>query len=436
MDGIETARQLQNTTGQRMPVVIMVTAHGRDEVQNAAQQRGVPLHHVLTKPVLPTTLTRAIAQALGHLTGEQTDQPQRQADYSGNMQLLGGARVLLVEDNLMNQELAVELLRAAGVTVEVAGDGQQALDKLAQDPHFDGVLMDCQMPVLDGYSTTRALRQQAAFQHLPIIAMTANAMAGDRDRAIAAGMNDHIAKPLNLGEMFSTLAKWIQPGAKAATSPCSATATMPNPSGGHWTDLPALDGVDTTAGVARTMGDAVFYRSLLCMFRDCQRDFAASFRAAQRGDDASEPERLAHTLKGSAGTICANHLFAVATELEHACASGAAAPLIESCLSATLEVLQPLLVAMEQLDAQTGPDIAAVVGDSALPDAAHTRALTGELEQLLAYGDASAADLLCNNAAALKVAYPAHFVVLREAIDAFNFDKALVLLRDAVNPST
>jgi len=124
--------------------------------------------------------------------------------------VVSGARVLLVEDNAINRELALELLSAAGVVVSVAGDGREALDMLERQ-HFDAVLMDCLMPVMDGYAATRALRLRPELRALPVIALTANAMVGDRDKALAAGMNDHIAKPIKLEQLFATLARWVRP---------------------------------------------------------------------------------------------------------------------------------------------------------------------------------------------------------------------------------
>ncbi len=129
---------------------------------------------------------------------------------------LQGARVLLVEDNDINQELVMELLRSEGIEVKTADDGRQALDLLEQE-RFDGVLMDCQMPVMDGYEATRRIRRQAKWKDLPIIAMTANAMKGDREKVLAAGMNDHIAKPVKPTTMFATMARWIKPTADADT---------------------------------------------------------------------------------------------------------------------------------------------------------------------------------------------------------------------------
>jgi len=213
MDGVETVRQLQKEQLRQVPTVIMVTAYGREEALGSAQQRGVALQSVLTKPVTASTLLEAIGEALGKGVLTETRAHEKADHTSGAMAKLAGRRILLVEDNEMNQELAMELLRNAGAEVALANHGQEALDLLAQDARFDAVLMDCQMPVMDGYAATREIRRNPQFKDLPIIAMTANAMAGDREKVIEAGMWDHIAKPINVGEMFATIAKWIEQGA-------------------------------------------------------------------------------------------------------------------------------------------------------------------------------------------------------------------------------
>ncbi|MBF0214243.1 MAG: response regulator, partial [Magnetococcales bacterium] len=137
----------------------------------------------------------------------ETRSSERNSTSVEAMTKLKGARVLLAEDNEMNQELALDLLNQAGMEVVLANNGQEALDLLTKDDRFDAVLMDCQMPVMDGYTATRKIRENPAWGEMPIIAMTANAMAGDREKVMAAGMVDHIAKPLNVGEMFETLAR-------------------------------------------------------------------------------------------------------------------------------------------------------------------------------------------------------------------------------------
>ena len=144
-----------------------------------------------------------------------------------------------MEDNELNRELASELLQEAGISLSLAVNGQEALDLLAQDADFDGVLMDCQMPVMDGYTATKFIRQQSRFATLPVIAMTANAMSGDREQALACGMNDHIAKPLDVASMFATLAKWIATrpstsnGQRDCARGCSAYRSLAYRAGWH-----------------------------------------------------------------------------------------------------------------------------------------------------------------------------------------------------------
>jgi CheY-like chemotaxis protein len=211
MDGVECARLLSSSAhAHPPPMVLMLTAFGRDDaLQHLAAQR-VTVCSVLTKPVTPSTLFDACAMALGRIPYKDTRSARREETPQGYEERLAGARILLVEDNAINQELAVELLSGAGTAVTVAGDGRQALDILERQ-HFDGVLMDCQMPVMDGYEATRLLRQQPHLHDLPVIAMTANAMVGDREKVLAAGMNDHIAKPIKIEELFATLAHWVRP---------------------------------------------------------------------------------------------------------------------------------------------------------------------------------------------------------------------------------
>jgi CheY-like chemotaxis protein len=227
---------------------------------------------------------------------------------------LAGARVLLVEDHPLNQELACELLRRAGMEVVLACNGREALDKLAAEGPFDGVLMDCQMPVMDGYTATQTLRADPANARLPVIAMTASALAEDRERALASGMNAHIAKPLNVAQMLSTMADWIvtsRPRA-APAEPGAMTDWMP-PEGA------AL--IDTTDGLARCLGKSHLYRRVLQGFRDAHLDFTARLDEALMHGAWKDAHRRAHDLKGLAGTIGAHGLHAGAHALQAALAA-------------------------------------------------------------------------------------------------------------------
>jgi PAS domain S-box-containing protein len=188
------------------PAVLMVSAFMRDEVAQRLSAQTLKAGALLLKPATPAALAEACAAALGQAAPPAAEAlPPRPADDFETA--LRGLRVLLVEDNEINRELAVELLRRVGVEVGIAVNGQDALDALAR-AHYDVVLMDCQMPVMDGYEATRAVRRQPAWQSLPVIAMTANAIVGDREAALAAGMNDHVTKPIRVVELYAALARW------------------------------------------------------------------------------------------------------------------------------------------------------------------------------------------------------------------------------------
>ena len=313
MDGVECARQVLDRAHEHpLPTLLMVTAFNRDTAMQRLAVANVKVHAVLTKPVSPSTLLDACSVALGQPVIDSRA-THREESLLRNQTHVNGAHLLLVEDNAFNQELAVDLLRAAGVAVTVAWDGREALALLAEN-RFDGVLMDCQMPVMDGYATTRALRQQAAHADLPVIAMTANAMVGDREKALAAGMNDHVAKPIDVDELFATIARWVHPA--GGPRPDLAAPALPH------TDSEmngALPGIDVQAGRGHTKGDDRLYKRMLDMFLDSQRDFIPRFRAVSASGDAAAAMRLAHDLKGLAATIGAHAVQAAAASLEKAC---------------------------------------------------------------------------------------------------------------------
>ncbi|SHM36276.1 response regulator [Rhizobacter sp. OV335] len=299
LDGVECARLLSLDESRRhaAPTVLMVTAFGRDEAQRQLAQRQVRVGALLTKPVSPSTLFDACGEALGLARPRAPRAMQRQEALHGHQAQLRGAQILLVEDNPINREIALSILGRADIAVSVACDGREALQMLAGQ-RFDGVLMDCQMPVMDGYEATRALRLQPQWRELPVIAMTANALVGDRDKVLAAGMNDHVAKPINVDQLFATLARWIHPAAAAPD------------------DSPAID---REAGITATMGDEDLYRRLMRMFRDRETDFAPRFRAARAAGEMATAMRMAHDLKNVAGTLAVRAVHQAAAELERAC---------------------------------------------------------------------------------------------------------------------
>ena len=429
MDGVETVRRLRSQPLSRTPTVIMVTAHGRDEAMTSATEGHVAPDIVLTKPVTASSLLEAIGEALGKGDKVITRQEARAEDYAEAVEKLKGARVLLVEDNDLNQELAMELLTNADITVVLANHGQEALDILARDPHFDGVLMDCQMPVMDGYAATREIRRHPAFKGLPIIAMTANAMAGDKEKVLEAGMWDHIAKPLNVAVMFSTLVKWIHPAPAAGASPAApksaATQAMDTGASGVFGTI-SLAGIDTRIGLATAMNKEALYRRLLLRFREGQGAFAELFARARGDSDPTAAQRCAHTLRGTAGTVGAKRVQQAAEQLEQACKRQAPEAHIDELFSRVLEELQPVMAGLQALgdDDSSGPATATVA-----VDAEQLATLRARLMELLDLGDARAIDLCQEHQALFLAAYPARWKQISTHVQDFDFDVALSLIQ-------
>lgn len=219
--------------------------------------------------------------------------------------------MLLVEDNAINRELVVDLLRGKEIEVDWADNGQRALDMVAAHA-YDGVLMDCQMPIMDGCTASQAIRERDGAD-IPIIAMTANVMAGDRRKALDAGVNDHVAKPIDVDAMFITLARWIHPRATTRVQKEPTPVTREKNDG-----LPQLPGIDVSAGLKVAAGNVALYRRLLNRFRDEYAGFAEVFTAARQSGEG-DAVRAAHTLKGVAANLGIEDLRQRALALEMAC---------------------------------------------------------------------------------------------------------------------
>ena len=231
-----------------------------------------------------------------------------------DLQPVRGAQILVVEDNEINQQVAQELLEQAGFHVDLANHGQHALEMLDLK-HYDCVLMDVQMPVMDGYTATGEIRRQARFEHLPVLAMTANATVEDRERALAAGMNDHIAKPIDPRTLLAALLRWVGRQDREVPGPPRSPVADEAGSG---LQLPELPGIDSRTGIARLGGNVDLYRKLLNKFAANNADAVVAISDALLAGDRETAIRQAHTLKGVGGNIGADKLALVAAELETA----------------------------------------------------------------------------------------------------------------------
>jgi CheY-like chemotaxis protein len=419
MDGNETARQLHDLFGPGRDVpLIMVTAYGREEVIRSAESAGV--RAVLVKPVSSSVLFDAVVRVLGGVVDGPRSADDTLVGTFAQLAAIQGARILLVEDNDLNQEVASELLHEAGFLVDVAENGQVALNKLATTV-YDIVLMDMQMPVMDGISATRQICLDGRLANLPVVAMTANAMPADRERCLAAGMNDHIAKPIEPEDLWQALLKWIKPLHAEVPKPMAV-----QPQQRQQADLPVgLDGLDMDAGLRRVLGKKWLYLSMLRRFVAGQKGAVATIRKALQDADRVSAERLAHTLKGVAGNIGASEVQALAASSEQAIRDGEP---LETTTERLAALEGPLASIIAQLEAALPPELAAAGPEV---DPHRLKAVGDRLQALLADDDAGALAVWEENTELLHSAFPAAFEAMDRGIRAFDYDAALVALRSA-----
>ena len=334
---------------------------------------------------------------------------------------LQGALVLLVEDNELNQEVATEFLEAIGLQVELARDGAVALDKV-QHQHYDIVLMDMQMPVMDGLSAARAIRKLPGLQQLPILAMTANAMAVDRERCLEAGMNDHIAKPIDPEQLLTKLRHWIKPAARAGADTAAGHAAAPRQPAHDaddpcWSALAQVDGLDSRLGLRQAAGRESLYRSLLSKFVAEQVNAPDQLAQAIAHSDWDEAERTAHTLKGVAAQIGALAVSDTAQRLEQAIRERQPASELEPLRDTAARQLVPLSQAIAACLPRTDP-----AGTVEAVDAGQWPPLRARLLSLLEACDTECLQLFEQHAGQIRAALgPARYKVVTQAMRDFDF---------------
>jgi two-component system sensor histidine kinase/response regulator len=350
--------------------------------------------------------------------------PVHAEDFAGGaafeqLATIAGSRILLVEDNELNQEVALELLREAGLVVDLAENGQIALDRLAVDT-YDLVLMDMQMPVMDGVTATIEIRKWPSLSALPVVAMTANAMQGDRDRCLAAGMNDHIAKPIEPEDLWKALLQWITPRQSGKPT------TLEHSDLAEELELPSdIEGLDMVSGLRRLLGKKHIYIAMLRRFVSGQKSAVVDIYNALIRDEPQIAERLAHTLKGASGTIGATGVQQLAAQLEDAIKQDRPREELEAHLAAIRVPLETLVTQIDQkLPAEKEPLAVQVNTEQLTP-------ICAQLIELLREGDSEAADLFEKHAALLGAAFPAQFPAMAAAIRSFDFPATLIALRAA-----
>ena len=424
MNGLDTLAGIRADAAgiDAAPACIMVTAFHREALLEAARQRELPLDGVLNKPVSASTLLDQISFVFGGVTG-QSRKTQRQSSYRDDERALRGAWLLLVEDNEVNQEVAQHILNDAGIRVDIASNGAIALAKIEENT-YDGVLMDCQMPVMDGYQATRKLRQDPRYSDLPVIAMTANAMVGDKEKCLDAGMNDFIAKPIDVAQLFGTLARWIAPAA-----PQEMTVVVAQPEA----ELPVVAGLKMAEAMRRVGGNATLMRKLLDRFVETQFDAMQRIVAAIENNQLETAIREAHTLKGLAGNIGAGGLADSAARVEHLLSLGSHDGLPQALAACTLaldELVPKIVLAMQSRSNVPEPGNTVV----AAVDRAQLEAGLRELSQLLQQDDAQAVKHLDGIGPVLVAAGQAeHARQLKRMLGQYDFEGALAQLGEVAD---
>ena len=470
MDGLQASRYIKSDeTLAHQPAIVLVTAFGREEVREEAER--LQLDGFLVKPVTKSM----IVDTLVNVFSQGTDDLRSVSDED-QQGLLRDARILLAEDNEINQQIAVELLSGAGASVQVANNGREAVELLfggAQPPPFDLVLMDLQMPEMDGYQATAKLRADARFSALPILAMTAHATIEERQRCLAAGMNDHITKPIDPKVLFETVSRFYRPlplptsgssqggpddartgegerplaavqapgqgdpssvASKAeadvvAKTTGSSVKPAPEIPG---SELPVIPGLDTQNGLNRVAGNRRLYSKLLLQFAAQQGPAAGQIRDALTQGDSALAERLAHTVKGVAGNIGAQLIQTAAGRVETLIRSRAQAAELETAIQELSAVLDPLVAQLKasapESPASTQPDPAA-----APVDPAAAREAAAQLIQLLNEFDPGAADFMEANQAKLRALFSVEgWAQLNSLIQGYAFQDCLPLVEQAL----
>jgi two-component system sensor histidine kinase/response regulator len=461
IDGVETARRIK---ALKIPAAHMVMVTGYDTDSLLPLATAVGIDQVLLKPVNPAKL----AEALMSFYVDASDAHGLATEPQGQSLLdlvssIAGSNILLVEDNEINQLVATELLAEGNVNVEVANHGKEALDMiLARPNHWDVVLMDMQMPVMDGVTATIEVRKKISAEQLPIVAMTANAMVQDKEKCMAAGMQDFVTKPIDPDVLWETLLRVIRPKAKVqesieltkvsqtqpdatvsdATPPVTeANASTPSvttsglakatgttskavtPVGTDRFVLPTgIPGLDSELGLRRVSGKIALYETILRKYISSQTTVIDELRSAVTQQDFELAKRLAHTTKGVSGNIGATEVQGIAAEIEAGLGENVDSVSILDKLTILEAALAPLLQSLAACLPQEAKAVAVTV------DVEKLAALRGQLIDFLKDDDSQAADLFEEHASLFQAAWPEQFKSLETDLKNFDFDQALKTL--------
>jgi signal transduction histidine kinase/DNA-binding response OmpR family regulator/HPt (histidine-containing phosphotransfer) domain-containing protein len=425
IDGIETGRRIRALPNLTLrPQLVMVTAYGREEVLKQAEDNAFA--NVLIKPVTPSMLFDSAIEVLGVDREKVYDTPAGSAKERGQLR---GARVLLVEDNELNREVALGLLEDANLSIDIAENGEVAV-RMVRTHKYDVVLMDMQMPVMDGITATKTIRSDPQFRGLPIIAMTANVMANDREECTKAGMNDHLAKPIDPDELFAVLIRWIGPFEGRGPQRDIALPILSEPASAKVpeSEMPEITGIDTKSALRRTGGNRRRYESLLRKFAEPSQGGVEQIRTALAAHDTSTAARAAHSLKGAAANLGATALAEDAARVEEAITRGTP---LEEALVALARSFHAVAGAIRS---SLPDDQAAAVNATGSADSTTVARPLNRLRALLKNDDGEAADFILEARPVLsRVLTETEITTLTDAVGNFDFEAALNSLSGIAN---
>lgn len=432
IDGVEAIRHIKQILSSKEKLsIIMLTPESELQIMESAIQLGVDI--VLTKPVTPSTLLNSIMQIFGKHDFEQTGINLTGMISTESQENLRGMQVLLVEDNEINQELAKEILEQAGLVIDIANDGKVATD-MVNIKDYDLVLMDVQMPVMNGYDATRNIRSNPKFSSLPIVAMTANALKGEREKCIEAGMDDYVTKPIDTTQLFQAIGKLIKNKPKIHSSNESGPMSVNEParSATFFYDddkIPILEGIDSQSAINRLGGNKKLYRKLLAQFRKNHRSDIQMIRQSLESGDTETAKRIIHTIKGAAGNLGAQEVYDVSAELESMAdkfEKGYLEPFLENLNKVMDEVFSSIAKIEVNNERITNPE-QYQEGNLIL-----TSALV-ELSELLNDNDISAVESIDNIISRFQtsVLYD-KLTLIKGFIDQYDYARALEILGEAI----
>ena len=427
MDGFETSKKIKHELNlSETPTIIMVTSHAREEVMQQAKKSGID--GFLSKPVNPSSLLDTLIDICAH-----RELPKKEVlDSSDEMletrlrAIISGASVLLVEDNPVNQQVAGEIFENLGLVVQLANDGQEAIDQLLShaEDYFDVIFMDLQMPNLDGYEATRQIRTHSMYKNLPIIAMTAHAMTGDYDKCLAAGMNDHVSKPVELKELYKSLERWIKSGKRHAGEKETGMTLqkLPKIKATEEMRFPYdLHGIDVADGLRRVRGNQALFKKMILDFGAANVNAVEELRTLLVAEDFERAAQRIHAIKGVSGNIAAVRLHELSEIIEQAVKSRVAAAKRDPLIEQFEKEFQKIVASSEQLKPNVSPEMDQELVDS---DEHANEPLTESVREDLV----SLLDMLTSHNLKAKRMFPA----IQDALQGRNLKQELLALEEAI----